>query len=371
MTNIIIFGASKNGLKIKRALEELGILASYTFCDNNIKKQGCTLDGSNIISIEELEKLDKEGKCDEIILSMLQPDDVIKQLRQIGIRAKVMWGGRWLELLWENCKLQESIMAYLCLVDIKKPRLSYFEYHISHHCNLKCKGCGHFSNIAQPEFGNLDRYVRDIKRLKELYWGVGVIRLMGGEPLLNKELPLFLKQTREIFPDADIRVVTNGLLIPAIDRRVLAAMKQYYIKFDITQYPPTQELKEKIELLCAENDIAFFISSLVEKFFDSYNPKGDCDKWKSYQYCDSKNCHFLQDGKLSVCALPILYEKHRDLLQHKMEIQENNFINIYEENLDGFSLNAFLEKPIDMCRYCDNINKKWFVWQGNYPYKER
>lgn len=85
-----------------------------------------------------------------------------------------------------------------------------------------------------------------------IIWGVKRIRLMGGEPLLNPELPKFISITREVFPDSNIRVVTNGILIPYVDTAVLKTMNQYFVGFDITQYPPTKMIKEKIELRCIE-----------------------------------------------------------------------------------------------------------------------
>lgn len=66
-------------------------------------------------------------------------------------------------------------------IDLSKPRLDYFEYHVCDHCNLNCKGCGHFSNIESEEhFADYDQYVRDLKDLKRLFNGIDVIRLMGG-----------------------------------------------------------------------------------------------------------------------------------------------------------------------------------------------
>ena len=51
-----------------------------------------------------------------------------------------------------------------------------------------------------------------------------------------------------------------------------------------------------------------------------------------------------------------------------MEICDEDIIDIYDEELDGFSLNARLDKPMPVCRYCNARTPKWFDWQGNYPY---
>lgn len=65
--------------------------------------------------------------------------------------------------------------------NVSLPELEYIEYHISWHCNLKCKGCGHLSNLCDEElFGDLEKYIKDLSRLHQLVDNISVIRLMGG-----------------------------------------------------------------------------------------------------------------------------------------------------------------------------------------------
>ena len=73
-----------------------------------------------------------------------------------------------------------SMDDFLYSIDSSRPFLGYFETHLTYHCNLKCKGCWHLSNLAKPEFADLGSYTRDMKRLAELYGGIGRVRLMGG-----------------------------------------------------------------------------------------------------------------------------------------------------------------------------------------------
>ena len=70
---------------------------------------------------------------------------------------------------------------------LKKRRFLSFELHIADHCNLKCKGCIHFSPLAEEKFLDTDIFQRDCQRIAELTDNnrLGKIRLMGGEPLLH------------------------------------------------------------------------------------------------------------------------------------------------------------------------------------------
>ena len=139
--------------------------------------------------------------------------------------------------------LREPIPA-----DVSKPRLDYFETEISETCILNCRGCCDFCNLLSGRrFYDFDVFRADLARLRSLFWGVERIRLMGGEPLLNPRLAEYVEESRAVFPDSDLRIVTNGLLIPTLSPETLARIKAAECSFDISNYPPTRAKKAEIE----------------------------------------------------------------------------------------------------------------------------
>jgi uncharacterized radical SAM superfamily Fe-S cluster-containing enzyme len=99
---------------------------------------------------------------------------------------------------------------------VKITALESVDIYIAEHCNLGCYSCNHFSPIAEPEFANLESVDRDLARLAELSSGnIGSIMLVGGEPLLNPELPEFMRIARQHFPKSRIQTITNGFLLLA------------------------------------------------------------------------------------------------------------------------------------------------------------
>ena len=61
-----------------------------------------------------------------------------------------------------------------------------FEIQIVDHCNLKCEGCNHFSNIASPWFMSLEEFTETIKLLSEkLGYLTKRLMILGGEPFLH------------------------------------------------------------------------------------------------------------------------------------------------------------------------------------------
>ena len=53
----------------------------------------------------------------------------------------------------------------------RPPQLHRLLYHVTDHCNLNCKGCTHFSNIAEKHFADPEAYRRDLDRLTEVFSG--------------------------------------------------------------------------------------------------------------------------------------------------------------------------------------------------------
>ena len=68
-----------------------------------------------------------------------------------------------------------------------------------------------------------------------------IIRLMGGEPLLHPHVNKFIEVTRKYYPSNDIRIVSNGILIPAMKQDFWDTMKENRIKFDLSKYPPASD----------------------------------------------------------------------------------------------------------------------------------
>ena len=60
------------------------------------------------------------------------------------------------------------------------------------HCNLNCKGCGHFSPLAPKSFLDIETFENDLRRLNGLLNGnIYCFELMGGEALLHPQLEDF------------------------------------------------------------------------------------------------------------------------------------------------------------------------------------
>ena len=113
--------------------------------------------------------------------------------------------------------------------------IEYLEHHIVDHCNLNCAGCSHFSPLAEPWFEDFEDFKRDFTELSKVA-DVGMIRLMGGEPLLHPDVNKFLILTRQLFPNSGIQLVTNGVLLKKRKEEILETCNNANITICISNY---------------------------------------------------------------------------------------------------------------------------------------
>ena len=243
--------------------------------------------------------------------------------------------------------------AQLIRVDVSKPRLDYLEMEIARICNLYCRGCSAFIQLADHEqpFYDLSAFVRDLKQVKTKFWGVEKIRLMGGEPLLANDIAAYVEHARNIFPDADMRIVTNGLLIPTLSAETLARLKQNGCTFDISNYPPTQRMKKEIISVLRNAKITFDFGPPVRFFLKIVSAQPSGDVKSAFDNCICSYCHMMnQGGILFPCSFAYCirrFNRHFDT-----SYSEGDFLDLYQTEKDGWEILDWLSKPYEFCGNC-------------------
>ena len=105
------------------------------------------------------------------------------------------------------------------------------------HCNLNCKGCGHFSPLAPKSFLDIETFETDLRRLNVLLNGeIFCLELMGGEALLHPQLEDFLRITAK-YVSGEKNLCTNGVLLSTLPNRIYQLCAQTGITICVTMYP--------------------------------------------------------------------------------------------------------------------------------------
>ena len=231
--------------------------------------------------------------------------------------------------------------------------IDYFETHIEDACNLKCRGCSHFSGLvkkSRPK--DLIEFKKEMHRLSEIE-EVKTIRLMGGEPLVNPKFMDYLYIARRYFPHSKIVLVTNGILIDRlmpyraalIDLDIDVTMSNYHIAIqdtDTLRKLPYTELHEKGQLYNISLDL-----------------EGKQNSEQAYENCDlhQHKWYFLRDGRFYPCCVAGCI---KDFWEHfGLDFgfaQEELGIDIFEHTAE--EIEEFLNRPIKLCRFCDTIRRE-------------
>lgn len=351
-----IYGAGDNGKRIcgKFKSEIEGFIDKYNF--------GADCCELPVVSPEEMYEKDCSASILVSIMDKVVAHGVVVELLKKGFMNLYLYNsGKNLD---SKAHIEDIAIPYKNVL----PTLPYLEYQVSDRCNLNCKGCSHFSNLIRTDvFPTIDSFEKELKRLKDIFSNIEVFRLMGGEPLLNCNLHQFVKTVREYFPQSDIRIVTNGLLICSIKQELIDAVRATNASFDISYYPILDKNIDRIQDFLRKNSINYVLSSRVEQFFVNMSRNNE-DYQKSFdEFCHSKSCHFLRNGKMYICPrIPMAYENQAflglDISEEEMKLSS---INIFKD-MDGWEILGNLCSAVPACKICTKIRMiDWELSKGD------
>ena len=227
------------------------------------------------------------------------------------------------------------------------------------HCNLNCAYCNHFAPLAPQENYSSQSYQQDLEQLKRLFpHEVYDIKLMGGEPLLNPELIQFILLSRKYFPEAQLSILTNGLLLLAMSEEFWKVCTENQIKISVTPY----SLLDKAKILelgqKKQVQIDWYPDSMnnpgekcwMEKF--CVNPQGTTKVTRKFLDCGNANKTLsLRDGYLYTCPFKATVKFFNQAFGYNLPVDPDlNGVNLKQATRAEALL--FLCNPTELCKYC-------------------
>jgi hypothetical protein len=195
------------------------------------------------------------------------------------------------------------------------------------------------------------------------------VHLLGGEPLLHPELLKIFKIMRNCFNDADIKLISNGILVLQQKESFWKSMKKYNIELAITKYPLNINYQE-INHLTKKYGIKYTFYAPSKENSQWHFPldiKGNQDANYSYQNCRlGNNCTNINiyKGKLYMCPITLNVKYFNKFFKKNCNLEEQDYLRLSDiRNAD--EIDEFLSKPTPFCKYCDIKNRtfdnKWEV----------
>ena len=321
-----------------------------------------------IISLSELPNISSECYVKVIIA---ESDEIKNQV--IRLLRELKTDETYLVSDWNMRTIPKKMVP-------RKVEDFYLEVNLADHCNLNCQCCDHFSPIAKKTFLDYDQYVKDIKRLASLTGGkMGLMKLQGGEPLLNDRVIDYMKVTREVFPDSPVCLFTDGLLLPKLGREpdprknFWEAVKKYEIEVRMTQYPIPIKMEAIVDvakehgidvifepLPCLTRGARLWIFSEIgagDYKGVKHSVKHPFDLEKKVEKFRYISCYqfnesiVLRDGKIYTCPMIPYSHYFNEAYDTNLEVKDDCFIDIYQA-VSYEEIAEFCTRRTSFCDYC-------------------
>lgn len=264
-----------------------------------------------------------------------------------------------------------------------KEYIEYIEIQFIHACNLACQGCATFSELKHNGYTTWSQTKKDLLPwLDRLY--PECIGVMGGEPFINPNLKEYITGLRELLPNTQIRLPTNGLLLlkkydivemlhemgnavlkisyhlddPLINNAIKKIFNDFDLKpvteFGINRWSTNNNFKFQI------NAPTTFLRSFIGDYQNMKPHKND--PADAFEICVAKRCPFLYNGQLFKCSTagltPWILERFGN--PNKELWQRYVGTGLSPDCSDG-QLRRFLNnfgKPHAICRQCPSKKDK-------------
>ena len=260
-------------------------------------------------------------------------------------------------------------------------RLPFLEIMVIRSCNLACEGCTTFSDLRHAGYHTWQQGLAELepwtKRLE-----IEAVGFMGGEPLMNPTIRDWITGLRSLLPNAQLRFVTNGLLLhkhmdvidllhdvgnsvlkisqhvddPLLVNTIQAIHKKY-------QWEPVFEYG--INRWRTNNEFRFQIAR-PDKFLKTFQGRYDTmkphnsDPAQAFAVCVQQRCPLLYQGNIFKCGTVALTP---DLLSRFVYPNFNEWKPYLDKGLDPdcneIELERFINNfghPHKLCRQCPTAN---------------
>lgn len=259
-------------------------------------------------------------------------------------------------------KLQLQILDFKTFIK-KKLRLieiPQIEFNLTTKCTLRCKHCSNFIPCINPNEHSIitiDDFKNQVDNLLKAVHKIQNLLLIGGEPLLVKNLDEYLEYAASKKKIKRVWIVTNGTLL--MKDKLVEVAKKYRNKITIwvSNYSKNEDLKEKLrheELLKQINDANLDYDYKQDLNWGYTSPicthKKRENQKEYFENCGNP-CVAVFDGKIYVCPRAGVFE-----LKGIYKSQEDEVFNLNNENnakiLKEKLIKFYSRDYFSACDYC-------------------
>jgi len=307
------------------------------FIDTDIKKRGENFNGIKVYGYEDAKEILDDNS--EVIVAAVDIFDVMPRLNKLKKKKVVAIGTLFNDEKVENNPTDEldSYIEYSLktveyshknYLDKNKLFIRSLDLVITERCSLKCIDC---SNLMQyyksPKNMDFENIKKEMDTLLNRFDLINEIRLIGGEPFMNKQIYEIIEWLCKIEKIDKIVIYTNATI--PLKEQYKNILKNEKVIFSITDYGNLSKNTQKVQNFLDEYSISYRIHK-PEYWTDSGRvvvPKKDksVDELKVFfEDCCAKNLYTVLGDRIYRCP----FVANADNLKAIPE-DDKNFVSIY------------------------------------------
>ncbi len=262
--NVVVFGTGNFGKIITQAISDRG-LTIKKIIDINISNQGTTFCGYPVVGPDELTENDVVFLATNIsnrkYLRKLCKDKKVQFIYDVDIILRESsWPSYYndLDLEWSLDRAQEVVDLYLFDIDseseLPQLKVKSLDVVLTERCSLKCVDCSNLMQYYQKPIGaEVDVLDESLKNFFETVDYVSELRLIGGEPLVSKNVERILDTIYSYSNFDKIVLYTNGTVIPK--ESILKKFQDPRVWVKISDYGPVSRKAQLLADTCKSLNI--------------------------------------------------------------------------------------------------------------------
>lgn len=231
------------------------------------------------------------------------------------------------------------------------------EFIVTDYCNLNCKGCTHYSPLAEKEFADIVRLKQSMAHLGRIGADkVEQVYLIGGETLLYPQLVEAMEALRRHFPTQQLFVFTNGLLLPRMSDEFWAAARRLDITMALTIYPIKFDY-DAVQALCRERGVRFeiFGDRTVSNTFWRFalDPAKKQNRRLAHFKCYNRGCVSIIGNRLYPCSISACVSHLNKAAGTDFRHESADWLAV-DDITDIKQVKRLRDNPVPFCGYCVN-----------------
>ena len=253
------------------------------------------------------------------------------------------------------------------LIDSYDRVIDYIRVSVTSRCNFRCIYCMPNTPFEWIPHEKVLRYEEMFEFLKlAIDEGINKIRLTGGEPLLRKDLDVFVKMLHDYKPDLDLALTTNGYYLKEYAKKLKdAGLKRVNMSLD--------SLKPEVAAKIAQKDVLKRVTQGLDEALKAglkvklntvvMNGINDTEILDLLEFAENKGVtirfiEFMENERAYPGVKRVDSKVILDKIAQKYafkELPKDNSASRYFETEDGYVFGIIEPHNEDFCKSCNRI----------------